>query len=922
MKLRKYIPGFIVLAYAVLFLLTKNPSNKWDRVIVSDGKGYYAYLTALFIYDDTDYGFIDSYESEYYPASLLLYKDYRFDTGNGIVNKYFPGPAILWLPFFGAGHAAAHIFGYQADGYSLPYQMAIAFAALFYFWLSLLILRKILRFYTKNETTIAWALVATGLATNLIYYTVNSGCQVHVYNFFLINGFIYSVLEACKRGKPVFFASAAFMLGMVIISRPQNGLIVFALPFLCGNKESFLHFFNKLFTDIKTLLLSVSAIAIPLLVPLTYWYMKTGHFLVYSYGSESYDLTKPQLLKFLFSFEKGWLLYTPIAAFSALGLVFLFQKSKWQWQFVSLAAFLFFVVYFLSSWWTWHYTSYVSQRVMIDYYAFVTILIVFIFKWLKSKKQKIVIQVILTAFIALNLMQYFQHMIWIYPAGPVTAKTYFSNFFSFSKGTTFMIPENEILDKQTYSTDFESDKPLFQTNGFEISAIRHSGAKSLLIDTVSKAKPLFLRGMSDYKEIQPLILKIGGFYNPETTDSSLMVEVGVGSGKSRYSVTHHNLMPGLKKNKWKYAEMVIYMPYIRSVSDSLFISIQNLSKGKVLLDDLRVELLKMQGPNRHDWILPSDDVIDSATIFHTNFETPPEAPWGNSASISSQLAFSGSKSSCIQPSSPYSVVFEKDLDGRKDGYFRVSSRISGDTSSLAYLVFDFSAKGKTVFYKTYPVKLKGNNSSWNLTEIFREFPVQSLKADKVKIYYWFTKGNNPVYIDDLQVDIVNYKPIKRIVLPQFPANKNAKTVRTVCCDFEQTCQPETGYQLQIPNAFSGIKVCMINREHPFSFSHFLPLTAMKNQRDGFVYVSAQVNSDHYSTGATLVADFRQNGRIVSYNPAYLRGQTIKGEWNTINFGFDIPEDITANDSILVYFYIPKTDEVLLIDDFCVSLKKK
>jgi hypothetical protein len=920
MKLRKYIPEFIVLAYAVLFLITKNPSNEWDRVIVSDGKGYYAYLTALFIYDDTDYGFIDSYETEYYPASRQLYKDYRFDTGDGIVNKYFPGPAVLWLPFFGAGHAAAHIFGYQTDGYSLPYQMAIAFAAIFYFWLSLLILRKILRFYTKNETAIGWSLLAVGLATNLIYYTVNSGCQVHVYNFFLINGFIYSILEASRRGKPVFFASAAFMLGMVIISRPQNGLIIFALPFLCGDKKTFLHFFRKLFTDIKTLVLSVVAIAVPLLVPITYWYAKTGHWLVYSYGSESYDLTKPKMLTFLFSFEKGWLIYTPVAALAILGFVFLFRKSKWQ--FASLAAFLFFVVYFISSWWTWHYTSYVSQRVMIDYYAFVAILIVFIFNWLKNKKQAIALQVILSGFVAFNLMQHFQHMIWVYPAGPVTAKTYFSNFLSFSKGTTFMIPENEILGKQTYSTDFESDKPIFQTSGFEFSNLAHSGAKSVLLDTASKSRLLFSRGMPDYKEVQPLILKIGGFYNPETTDSSLMLEVGVGSTKNKYSVTRHNLMPGLKKNEWKYAEMVIYMPYIRSVSDSVFISIQNMSSGNALLDDLQVEFLKMQGPTRHDWILPSDDVIDSASIFLTTLETPLESPWSNSASISSQLAFSGSKSSYINQSSPYSVVFEKDMDGKKDGYFRVSSRISGDTSSLVSLVFDFSAKGKTVFYKTYPVKLKGNNSSWNLSEIFREFPVRSLKVDKVKIYYWLTKGNSPVYIDDLQVDIVNYKAAKRTVLPAFPANKNAKSLHEVICDFELPCQPETGFQPEVSNAFSGTKVCLINREHPFSFSHLLPLSAIENQKNAFVYVTAQVNSDHYSTGATLVADFRNKGKSVSYNPAYLRGQTIKGEWNAINFGFEIPKNITVSDSVLVYFYIPKTDEVMLIDDFCVRIKEK
>ncbi len=920
MKLRKHVPEFIVLVYAVLFLLTKSPADPWDKVIVSDGKGYYAYLTALFIYHDTDYGFIDKYESEYYPAGRQLYKDFRFDSGNGIINKYFPGPAILWLPFFAAGHTVAVLSGYPADGYSLPYQYAIAFAAFFYFWLALLILRRILRFYTKDENVVAWSLVAVALATNLVYYTVNAGSQVHVYNFFLVNGFIYSVLEACKRGKPLYYILAAFMLGMVIISRPQNGLIVFALPFICGSRATFILFFRKAFTEIRVLLLSALALAIPLLIPVVYWYVKTGHFLVYSYGSESYDLSKPHLFSFLFSFEKGWMLYTPIAAFAAFGFVSLFRKSKWQ--FFSLAAFLFFVVYFMSSWWIWTYTSYISQRVMIDFYAFIGILIVFIFN-LQLKKQ-FVLKAVLSGLIALNVFQHFQQLIWVYPAGPVTANTYFGNFFSFSRGSTFMIPENEILEKQTYTTDFENHKTLFISNSFVSSSISHTGKKALILDSVSNGKQIFIRGMVDYRDKQNVILKIGGWFNPESIDSSLTLDVGIGTYKGKYSGMHHNLMPGLKAGKWKYAEMAVYLPYLRSVNDSLFISIQNRSKGKVLMDDLKVEFLKMQGPGHHDWILPADDQTESAMLYHTDFETPPAAPWGNMVSVSAQQSYSGKNASCIQLSSPYSVVFEKEMDFgiKSDGYLRVCSRVKGDTQSEVLLVFDFSSGGKQVYYKTYPIAFNGNSDIWKLSEIFREFPIDRLKAGKVKIYYWYIKGTTPVYIDDLQVDIVKYKPAKVTLFPAFVLNKNAETRYTTCCDFETPCKPESGFITEVPDAFSGKKVCLIDTRQPFSFSHLVPLTALKNNPDSFVYVTAIVNSDQYSTDVTLVADFRHKGKSVSYFPAYLRGQTIKGEWNNINFGVKVPGGITAQDSVLVYFYLPQTDEAMMIDDFCVSVKKK
>ena len=118
-----------------------------------------------------------------------------------------------------------------------------------------------------------------------------------------------------------------------------------------------------------------------------------------------------------------------------------------------------------------------------------------------------------------------------------------------------------------------------------------------------------------------------------------------------------------------------------------------------------------------------------------------------------------------------------------------------------------------------------------------------------------------------------------------------------------------------------------------SFYKFIPLcdyeemkdpilSAMKDNTGTFVSINAKVNSDQYISNASLVADFRHNGKTVSYNPAYLKGQTLKGKWNSIDFGVNVPAGITAKDSVLVYFYLPVSDEEMMIDDFCVSLKQK
>ncbi|MBK9357981.1 MAG: hypothetical protein IPN08_11405 [Bacteroidales bacterium] len=921
MNLTKRVPELIVLVYAVLFLLTKDPASQWDRVIVSDGKGYYGYLTAFLIYHDSGYGFIDQYESEYYPAGRELFKDFRFKTDEGIVNKYFPGLSILWLPFFYIGHAAALLSGFPADGYSLPYQLAIAFAAFFYFWLSLLILRRILRFYTKNEQVIVYVLIAAALGTNLIYYTVNNGSQVHVYNFFLINAFIYFVLSACKSGKTGCFTGAAFALGMIIISRPQNGLIVLSLPFICGNRESFITFLRKIFSSFRIFIPAFAALVLPLLVPVIYWYAITGNLLVYSYGNETYDLSKPHLWLFLFSFEKGWLLYTPVAALALWGFVFLFKKSRWQ--FYSLAGFMFFLVYFLSSWWIWNYTSYVSQRVMIDYYAFVAILLIFVFQWIENRRMRILLPVFLAGLIGLNVLQHFQHLIWVYPAGPVTADSYFSNFFGFSKGTTFLIPESEIRVKQVYRNDFGNIEPLFRTSDFIATSSAYSGKKFLQLDPGSDEKLLFVRGMADFKEIQPVILRIGARVNPEITDSTCTFEVKIGTSRKKYSTNAHNLLSGLKAGRWKYSEMAVYLPYIRSVNDSLFISIQNLCQGNVLLDDLQVELLTMKGPGRHDWIPSAYDPVDSVMVFRTDLETPLQSPWGNTQTVTQEHSYSGKYASGINLANPYSIVFEGNagLTGKNDGYFRVNAMLAGDSLSEVMLVFDFMSEGKTVFYKAYPVSVNINKGQWTHSEIFREFPVKRLKADKVKIYYWYKRGFGNVYIDDIQVDVVKYKLAVLKIQPQFKISSDSETLIENCCDFESECQQESGTVAEVPEAYSGKKVCIINSSQSYSYSHLLPLSELKSSTGAYLYISARGYSDQYFTEAILVADFKKNGRSFFYKPSYLRGQTIKGLWNTLDYRIEIPKGITYGDSVLVYFYLPDSDEVLMIDDFCVGLGK-
>lgn len=919
--IRKYIPELLIAVYVVLFVFTNQPSSPWDRMIASDGKGYYAYLPAFFIHGgDTDFSFIEVYEATYYPPGGELFKDFRFDTGNGIVNKYFPGPAVLWLPFFLVAHVITIVSGFPVDGYSMPYQLAIAFAAFFYFWLALLLTRKVLRYYTPNENMIAWVLIAVALATNLIYYTVNAPSQVHVYNFFLLSAFVFSVLAFCRSFKWKYLPLAALSLGMIIISRPQNGIVVFSIPFLCGDIAQTKDFFRRIFSNTKYLLFSLLLFVLPLLIPVLFWLLTTGKTLLYTYGSESYNLFKPHLLLFLFSFEKGWMLYTPIAAFAAFGFVYLFRNNKWK--FFTLGAFLLFVVYFLSSWWIWNYTSYISQRVMIDFYIFLAILLVFVSLWVESKNLLKLLPVMIVFFVLLNVFQYFQQIKWIYPAGPVTASAYFRNFFSLTKDNTYFIPLEEIRDSKVFEL-----KPGNMADSFVVDSSfncakdkAHPDCLFFLSDAAEK--PVFIKNLEGLSDTVSHLVRFGALFNCNSVDSSLILNISFGKIGEIYSVNRRDLASVAQAQKWVNIETTLYIPYLRSNSDSVFISLGNNTGDTVFLENIKVGFVEMKNSVKYDWIPLAADDVYAAKVFKNDFEAELNQPWGNRTSVNEIKSLSGKRSSMLNAQMPYSVSFETNLDTALmalDGYLKVKSDVVLESDAKLSLVLDFSSNGKTVFYKNYPVQPASSKLGWFNFEMLRELPIKRLKADKLKVYFWYQSGSKNAYIDNLEIELVDYKKLKP-VFAQNSQDNNTKNIATItqCEDFDKSTPLATGFIQSSMFAHTRPNVCECDFLHPYSFSHRLPLN-VNSEPNQTLHVQAEVMSDSYKTNAVLVVDFQLDGKSVSYSPIYLNGTTRKGEWVHINQFIKRPSNAAKADSVLVYIYSPSKDEVILIDDFCVQL---
>ena len=355
--------------------------NSWKDIIEADGKGYYAYLPAAFIYHDLNFSFFDSIEKKY--PNPHIYYDYRIGEKNKKADKYFVGTAIAMSPFFLLAHFSSGLLGYEADGYSKIYPVMINVAAVFYLFLGLFYLKKLLGRYGTSDNLISFILIAITFATNVFYYTVCEPAMSHIYSFAFITMLLYFLHQFFTSPKAHLILIIAFLYGIIILIRPVNGLIIFIAPFISGNRDRFTKGLLFLRSHFRESLLGIMIFISILFFQLLVYKIQTGNFWIDSYGAEKFNWNDAHPFRFLFSYKKGLFVYTPLAFIGTVGFFRLIKNSKFQLY--SLTIFLLLLLYVLSSWWNWWYGGSFSSRVSIEYYAILALLIHFAYEIIISK---------------------------------------------------------------------------------------------------------------------------------------------------------------------------------------------------------------------------------------------------------------------------------------------------------------------------------------------------------------------------------------------------------------------------------------------------------------------------------------------------------------------------------------------------------
>ena len=421
-KLSKYIIIIIVLVWGSIVLNLKQWND--DTFFSYDFNNYYSYLPALII--EKDFSFNYRHQERF---SAVKHKVLGVEFENGrFAPKMSMGVAILLTPFFILAHFFSLLFGFPGDGFSILYKVFITFGHLFYSALGLIYLRKVLLKYFSDFAVCA-TLVTLAFCTNFFHYSVVEIGMSHTYSFFLFVIFLWNVIGWHNNPNRRLSIITGIIYGLIVLVRPTNGLV--AIMFILFNVFSLKSFEEKLniYLQNKTNLIFLILFAIITVLPqILYWKYVADVFFFFSYGDEGFFFSNPQFYNGLFSYRKGWLIYTPVMIFSLVGIFMLYRsKKEWLFGITTFVMVNFFVVF---SWWCWWYGASFGQRALIESYAVLAIPMAMFFHILSKKEYLRVISLIIIVFSgALNLVQTKQYQLSIH-YNAMTEEAYWKFFYN------------------------------------------------------------------------------------------------------------------------------------------------------------------------------------------------------------------------------------------------------------------------------------------------------------------------------------------------------------------------------------------------------------------------------------------------------------------------------------------------------------
>ena len=450
---------YILMVFLTFFLFLKSEdyyhfidSDKYERrMLESDGSGYFAYLPQTFLYKTKNFEFINDFKVKY-PESKIE-QGLSNEINGKRTNKYFVGTAICIAPFYFTVHQLVLLYGGNADGYSVPYELSILLAGLAFLFLGMWSIVRLFRKFSLSNVTIIFSLIGLTLSTNIYYYTIFHPDFSHIYAFGLISFLLLQFKNYADKKDKKTLIIIGFILGLIAIIRPTDALVIILLPFFFSSFKSFTNQLQCIFRKQKgAFFLATLLFAIFVGLQFLNIYQQTGQwrFNEYGAGKEGFDfLLSPKVVEVLFSFRKGFFIYTPFFILLIPGFIELCRWNKYF--FVGILFFFILFVYIMASWWCWYYGGSLGMRPLIDIYSVLIIPVALLFEKAKGYF-KVVLFLFLFTMIDVNTTYSYQLQNGILHYSDMNKKRFLNNFLQTGKRYEWMVFMDEpTFDKLKFS---------------------------------------------------------------------------------------------------------------------------------------------------------------------------------------------------------------------------------------------------------------------------------------------------------------------------------------------------------------------------------------------------------------------------------------------------------------------------------------
>jgi hypothetical protein len=309
--------------FAVLFAVGIAFQLQLGARLQSDGFYYFAYLRSIAF--DRDVNFTNDYKLLGLGDKAHLFQP----TPTGYAQSAWTiGPAIVWAPFFGAGHIVARQLSWSdpdvsTNGVSFPYRQAVCIAGLFYALLGCWFCFRIAAlWYPRPLAAAATAVVVSG--SFMLWYIVKEPSMTHAPSMAAVAGFVWAWLATRKERTTRQWVWLGLLAGFMTLIRWQNAL--FALLPACdaiaalvasarsGDRMRFRRTIagGLLFTACAALAFTPQMVA---------WHSIYGTSLAVSPVGPQIRWNDPHLADILWSSRNGLFSWSPVLYCAALGLI-------------------------------------------------------------------------------------------------------------------------------------------------------------------------------------------------------------------------------------------------------------------------------------------------------------------------------------------------------------------------------------------------------------------------------------------------------------------------------------------------------------------------------------------------------------------------------------------------------------------------